>query len=178
MSLIPDESVALPDELKQQAVKHSLGSLNLGELNSILLKIKLPPLNDHLTPPQTAAPMSWTEKTLLEKKGEEIILFSTAPTSSPFCQICLPLQPDFSKGLAEFPSRTELLTSKPSFKAPRRTTASTTGRLFCQRHLSTPPSTPTRHSTPTLLSGLIPPSIPSPRKPRVVPRPLLTLLSA
>lgn len=36
MSLIPlDESVALPDELKQQAVKHSLGSLSLGELNSV-----------------------------------------------------------------------------------------------------------------------------------------------
>lgn len=72
MSLIPlDESVALPDELKQQAAKHSLGSLKPWGTEFYLLKIKLPPLNDHLTPPQTAAPMSWTEKLSLKKKEKK-----------------------------------------------------------------------------------------------------------
>lgn len=81
-----------------------------------MLKIKLPPLNDHLIPPQMAAPTSWTEKNLFEKrKRNNSVQYST---NVKFVLPDMPpLQPGFSKGLAEFLSRTELLTSQRRFKA-------------------------------------------------------------
>lgn len=76
-----------------------------------------------------------------------------------------PLQPDFSKGLAEFSPGQNFSRGNPASKHSWCTTASTTD----QRHLSTP--LPPRLDTaprPCSLASSHRPSIPSPRKPRAV----------
>ena len=76
-----------------------------------------------------------------------------------------PLQPDFSKGLAEFSPGQNFSRGNPASKHSWCTTASTTD----QRHLSTP--LPPRLDTaprPCSLASSHRPSIPSPKKPRAV----------